>query len=322
MSHLDVGIMHALLDGEIPSTELPPIQAHLESCVECRALLEDERRLLTDADGLIEVLGVPVAEPAMAQPPALAQQPRRARWTRGLAWAATLVAAVGLGYAARGWRRAIPQALPVPAAAPRVDTVIVAQNAPADRQPEQIAAGTETTHAKTSRRRAPIVFPKEEAKTSSGARDVVAAAPPTPRVDSTAARARETELLPAPAAPAAGATSSSAPARAPGNFAQRADERKLSGALRMGALADLAPPQTITFPDAVGRLHGSLRLIEGMVPLRLEAQGETVRVVYAVAQGELVLSQRLVDNRIEVTLLAPPGFPTDSLARLRSKVRE
>jgi hypothetical protein len=59
-----------------------------------------------------------------------------------------------------------------------------------------------------------------------------------------------------------------------------------------------------------------------MVPLRLEAQGQTVRVVYATAQGELVLSQRLVDGRIEVTLLAPAGFSPDSLARLRSKVRE
>jgi len=62
--------------------------------------------------------------------------------------------------------------------------------------------------------------------------------------------------------------------------------------------------------------------VEGLVPLRLEAQGPTVRVVYSVAQGELVLSQQLIDGRVSFQLIAPPGFPTDSLGKLRARVRE
>jgi hypothetical protein len=84
----------------------------------------------------------------------------------------------------------------------------------------------------------------------------------------------------------------------------------------------MAPPELITLPDAVRRLGGTLRLVDGLVPLRLEAQGPAVRVVYQAAQGELVLSQRLVDGRVVFELIAPPGFPADSLARLRARVRE
>jgi hypothetical protein len=58
------------------------------------------------------------------------------------------------------------------------------------------------------------------------------------------------------------------------------------------------------------------------VPARLEAQGATVRVVYSVAQGELVLSQQLVDGRLTFVLIAPQGFAPDSLTRLRARVRE
>jgi len=86
--------------------------------------------------------------------------------------------------------------------------------------------------------------------------------------------------------------------------------------------ATLAPPEPVTLPDAVRRLGGSLRLVDGLVPLRLEAQGQSIRVVYALAQGELVLAQRLIDGRVVFQLIAPPGFPADSLGKLRARVRE
>jgi hypothetical protein len=47
-----------------------------------------------------------------------------------------------------------------------------------------------------------------------------------------------------------------------------------------------------------------------------------VRVVYPTVQGELLLSQQLIDGRVVWALLAPPGFSADSLARLRARVRE
>ena len=69
----------------------------------------------------------------------------------------------------------------------------------------------------------------------------------------------------------------------------------------------------------MGRLNGRLRLIDGMIPVRLEAHGWYVRVVYP---GDLVLREELVNGNVEFQLVASRGFPEDSLARLRTKVRE
>jgi anti-sigma factor RsiW len=83
MSHLDPGLLHELLDGEIPSSELAPIQAHLASCEECRARLENARQLQLDADGLVAAIEVPMpAEPRVSRP---LRQPSRPRWRPGLA---------------------------------------------------------------------------------------------------------------------------------------------------------------------------------------------------------------------------------------------
>ncbi|HSE53216.1 MAG TPA: zf-HC2 domain-containing protein, partial [Gemmatimonadales bacterium] len=98
MPHLDEGTLHALLDGEIPSAELPPIQAHLRGCAECRARLAEEQDLLAESDRLIEVLELPEAAPAAVP---LRNATRRV-WPTRLAWAATVVLAAGLGYSARG----------------------------------------------------------------------------------------------------------------------------------------------------------------------------------------------------------------------------
>ena len=75
MPHLDEGTLHALLDGEIPSAELPPIQAHLGACAECRARLAEEQELLAESDRLIEVLELPPAAPAVT--PVRTSAPRR-----------------------------------------------------------------------------------------------------------------------------------------------------------------------------------------------------------------------------------------------------
>ena len=51
------GALLAYLDGELPSTERAELEAHLESCDACRALLEAERRL-SDA-----LASLPASEP-------------------------------------------------------------------------------------------------------------------------------------------------------------------------------------------------------------------------------------------------------------------
>ena len=59
MPHLDEGVLHAMLDGEITSSDLPPIQAHLDGCPECRARLDEARQLREEADSLVGAIEVP-----------------------------------------------------------------------------------------------------------------------------------------------------------------------------------------------------------------------------------------------------------------------
>ena len=91
---------------------------------------------------------------------------------------------------------------------------------------------------------------------------------------------------------------------------------------RSAKLSSVTTPIPMAFPDAVRKLGGSLRLIEGLIPERLEALGNTVRVVYLTGFGELVLSQQLEDGIVRHTLIAPRGFPSDSVEKLKTRVRE
>ncbi len=77
---------------------------------------------------------------------------------------------------------------------------------------------------------------------------------------------------------------------------------------------------TITFCDAMRQMNGRLRLIDGMVPTRLESRGAEVRVVYRVVEGELILAQQLVDGAPVVRIVAPAGFSADSVVKLRKQV--
>jgi len=87
-------------------------------------------------------------------------------------------------------------------------------------------------------------------------------------------------------------------------------------------LGKLAAASAITFPDAIRKLGGTLRLIDGLIPERLEAVGETIRVVYPTGFGDLVLSQRLENGTLRYTLIVPRDFPADSVEKLRARIRE
>jgi hypothetical protein len=327
MSHLEAGLFHALLDGEVASDQLGPIQAHLAACTECRERLEQERQLLAEAAGLVEVLEVPAE--ARAHPPSV-RGTGGAPWGPRLAWAASIVAAVGLGFVARGPRapssareaevapaERVADSGHLAAAAQRADTpaptapVPLASGAPTTAEPATTAPATVSPRraANAAARKAPLPKPAQKAVAARLEEMTTSAGPP----DSAAAK-RAVESAP----PTASAQSGGAILGRLQNEPRRLtdlSETRFSRAL-------LVAPEPIGLSDAVRRLGGSLRLIDGMIPLRLEAQGQTIRVVYPLAQGELVLSQQLIDGRVTFRLIAPPGFSADSLEKLRDRVRE
>ena len=312
MPHLDEGTLHALLDGEIPSAELPPIQAHLGACAECRARLAEEQDLVAESDRLIEVLELPEAAPAVVP---VRKAPRRI-WPTRLAWAATVVLAAGLGYSARGgplepaptrdsgveFRVEEPAASPAPPA-----REAVGQSRDQALAPKLGAAPPPPADARRGKAAAANAAPAEAKAELRAAAVDTAAVPPAPPVAQPQSR---------PAAP------TSAVGRV---GALRQEDVRLREVAPAGALADraaFAVAQPATLPEAIRVLGGSLRLIDGMIPERLEILGNTVRVVYRTGLGELLLAQELQDGTVRFNLIAPRGFPADSLERLRARVRE
>ncbi len=96
MSHVDEGLLHAYLDGELTPVERARVDEHLAGCAACRTRLDEERGLIERACKLLG-LAMPADRPA---PPfsALARQRRWWHVRLPLAWAATVILAIGLGW--------------------------------------------------------------------------------------------------------------------------------------------------------------------------------------------------------------------------------
>ena len=78
MSHLDEGTLHALLDGELETTEVAEIQAHLGSCSACGLRLREAKEFLGEADRMIAEVDVgPGLRPPVLPPVAEAAPPPR-----------------------------------------------------------------------------------------------------------------------------------------------------------------------------------------------------------------------------------------------------
>jgi hypothetical protein len=343
MQHLDDGLIQELIDGEIPSRDLPPLQAHLSACESCRARLDTARLAATEADELLIMLDE--AEPAAPVAGADVLPFRRPHWSRNVAWAASLMLAVGLGYAGRD---ALDTMLGAPArqatdaelVTPQVRGVPSAPTtAPSEAealvpvQPERGTDAVATAPADRSENRIAAEDRNEQAETP----------PPTQAPAQVQSLARD-QVVPPAASVASGVGSAGAPAG--GNLSGRAlaEQESSAGQRRAAApvstqrfreatanppgsleLADAAKSmvaaQPVDLPRAIALLGGSIKLIDGMVPQRLDAAGREVMVVYRVAQGELLLVQRRDADSLTWRLAPPPGFPADSLAALRRRVR-
>jgi anti-sigma factor RsiW len=92
MSHLDEGTLHALLDGELGTTEVAEITAHLSGCSACAQRHREAKEFRAEADRLIEsvelaetqaprgsavVVDTPVAPPPRAVEPPVVERPIR-----------------------------------------------------------------------------------------------------------------------------------------------------------------------------------------------------------------------------------------------------
>jgi putative zinc finger protein len=334
MSHLEDGTLHALLDGEIPSAELAPIEAHLLSCTECRARLEAERAIQGEADGLVETLEAPAAAVAASLPPPGARARPSRRWVRDVAWAATVLLAAGLGYASRGVRSAAPASqfgavreTPLPASPPPGISAPSPAETGAAHQPAAAQSaplgptGTRRERPAARQDAAPELQEEKKAladKPDSVSRGKAAGVAPDEQAASNAAAAPPT---PQSAGGVAGNLLRGA-RRFDTTSQPRLDELVVTGVNEGAVKARPAVPATITFPEAIARLGGTIRLIEGMVPARVEALGPRVRVIYPAEGGELVLEQWRSDGGVRWKLSAPAGFAADSLDRLTARVRE
>ena len=277
MPHLDEGTLHALVDGEVRSADLEAIRTHLAVCAECRAQLDEARACAGEAAGLVELVEVPPAGQGADKPRG---GTRRRFPMRELAWAASVVAAVGLGYAGvRG----------TSVGAPVVVAAVPEQARPARQEPAPPLKKDDRTR-ESGQTRADLA--------DGQAAGNIAVRPPT-------------QEMVTPAAPAVGGVEPPAMA-AESKLALR---RELSAARPVPVFAE------VSFAQAVERLGGGLRLVEGLVPLRLEAAGDVVRVIYAAADGALVLEQRRSGDEILTSLHGPASVGPDSLARLRSRIR-
>ena len=101
MQHLDEGIIHAWIDGELPPDEASRVEAHANSCAACGALVAEARGLVAASSRIVSALDVTPSGVL----PAFGARKTRGRWMTAkltTAIAATLVIAAGTMMTMRG----------------------------------------------------------------------------------------------------------------------------------------------------------------------------------------------------------------------------
>ncbi len=328
MSHLDDGLIQELVDGEISSRDLPPIQAHLAGCAVCRARLDAARGMAGEVDELLTLLD----EPAPVASAAGAKQPpsRKPFPVERLAWAASLILAVGIGYASRGQmtedrgqrtevgeqltangEQSSAQSEEIASAAvqPRNDGGQQAAPPPqaAPRGAAKRADALPPVPAAVATEDRPVSTPREVA----GVRDQVvvdrfAAAPPATQAVAPLAVARSARDE------VAAVTYGGVPARAM-VASERVASLEENERRRLGI-------REVDLPTAMTILGGTIRLIDGMVPERIDAMADTVTVVYATSYGAVRLVQRLEGEELVWHLFGSAMVPADSFRVWRERV--
>ncbi len=323
MPHLDEGQLTALLDGELTSAERVEAESHLANCPECRELLDETRGFFREAGALVEAVQLPTGTagrpvgpdiPAGTPDRRTAEPPTRRggglpAW-RSLGWAATIVVAVGLGWFASDLRYRAPVTAPISdmkpdhaeqavrtakSAEPTVNASDESmQPAPsasataADKSALSLRPGTEPQRPGT-----PAAPPAPAPEVGVFGNSVVAKDEVAKLAESTGERrdAREPATVgrtePQTGRPNPSAFTAQAPAAAGAVQTTEAALPRQRSSVR-----------TVTLEEAVRNLGGTIRLVDGMVPARVEVvesvgpDNRWIRVVYLDPPGrELWLDQ-------------------------------
>ena len=255
MKHADEGILHAWLDGELSAEEAAELERHLSVCLPCRTLLAEAKAFVTESDDLVLALDLPSA-------PKPLPVPRRVPWNT-LAWAAMVVLALGTGYALR------------PALGPRAASGVLGSGPsepvasepsyPAPAAADAPAAPRSTPTARQAPSTAPRRAPASDLGTTNGA-----GAPAVAQGEALAAE-REDRAAPAPAAAVQPSVSVPETPQPSSRLATVDGAPVDTSALQLSFGPRVsAPPQRITLDEAVTRLGGTIRLIDGLAPQRVE----------------------------------------------------
>ncbi len=333
MPHLDEGLLHSLVDGEISGPELKALERHLADCAECRGRLEDARQLRVETLGMLEqldeapaMLHEPVAMPmfqrrpdlAAAAPPQGAAEAKAAsmapaarrpwRWMGPVGLAAAAVLAIVI--------RSRTSDAPAPVLTPSKDEAIALPARPTAPAAAPVAPATEPARdkraereAKASRRTTADALaradtPVAASGTVTATTAAQAAAPPP-------GRKIEAPVLKLDEVTAANPKPS--PLTAKGDVLDQS-ARNLARPLQEA-------PTTTTAEMAIRALGGSIRLVDGLAPERYELEGIVVRVIYRTPWGPLALEQWRAGNVLAHRLRPAPGTPDDSVAAWTERIR-
>lgn len=323
MPHLDEGQLTALLDGELTSAERVEAESHLANCPECRELLDETRGFFQEAGALVEAVqpptgtaGRPVGPHLPAEMPdrRSAEPPTRrggglSAW-RSLGWAATIVVAVGLGWFASDLRYRAPVTVPISdiKSGHADQAVMTATSAePMVNASDESMQPAPSASAVAADKSALSLRPGAEAQRSG-----TPAAPSAPALgvgsvannavakDEVAKLAESTgERRDAPDPATVGRTELRTSRPNPSAFTAQAPAA--AGAVQATEAAlprQRSSVRTVTLEEAVRNLGGTIRLVDGMVPARVEVvesvgpDNRWIRVVYLDPPGrELWLDQ-------------------------------
>jgi anti-sigma factor RsiW len=267
VQHVDEGTLHAYLDGELSPAEVAEFERHLSVCVPCRAQLAEARAFVSEADEMIVALDVvkPSAAPRNLPRPARTWRPKLTT----LAWTASLVLAVGVGYRIRS---------PEPVASVVTDGVAAGQDLePKDAQVSETAPQPAAPTPRSFNRAAPRIDQGQVAKAAQPVRDEavgLAAAGAGSTAAQGETRANDAIAMQERAGPPAPAAEAPAPTVTPPSRVALVDGAPVDTSVRnltpgFGFIATTAPKR-ITLDEAVTHLGGTIRLIDGLAPQRVE----------------------------------------------------